>query len=56
VSKSILEMPTFRELCSSLHQGEEQPDTELFLWVVLLLYISLLVEVVERKKRIVGGE
>jgi len=23
-------MPTFREPCSSLHQGEEQPDTGLF--------------------------
>ncbi|KYQ55333.1 hypothetical protein ALC60_05958, partial [Trachymyrmex zeteki] len=26
VSRSILGMPTFREPCSPLHQGEEQPD------------------------------
>jgi len=26
-------MPTFREPCSSLHQGGEQPDTELFLQI-----------------------
>jgi len=39
----------------AVHQDEEQPDTELFLQVVLLLYITLLVGVVERKKRIVGG-
>ncbi|KYQ59817.1 hypothetical protein ALC60_01202 [Trachymyrmex zeteki] len=31
VSRSILGMPTFREHCSSFYQGEEQPDTELFL-------------------------
>jgi len=48
VSRFILRMPTFRELCSSLHQGEEQPDTELFLRVVpLFLYIMLLVGVKE---------
>ena len=47
-------MPTFREPCSSLHQGEEQPDTELFLRVVLFLYITLFVGVMEGKKRIVG--
>jgi len=39
----------------AVHQDEEQPDTELFLQVVLLLHITLLVGVVERKKRIVGG-
>ena len=27
VFKSILGMPMFREPCSPLHQGEEQPDT-----------------------------
>ncbi|KYN28874.1 hypothetical protein ALC57_01838, partial [Trachymyrmex cornetzi] len=27
VSRSILEMATFREPCSPLHQDEEQPDT-----------------------------
>ena len=56
VSRSILGMPTFRESCSSLYQGkvqEEQPDTELFLRVVPLLYITL-VGVVEEKKRIVS--
>jgi len=47
-------MPTFREPRSLFHQGEEQPDTELFLWVVPFLYIMLLVEVVEGKKRIVS--
>ncbi|KYQ60686.1 hypothetical protein ALC60_00311, partial [Trachymyrmex zeteki] len=31
---SILGMPTFREPCSSFHQGEEQPDTKLFPRVV----------------------
>ncbi|KYN23471.1 hypothetical protein ALC57_04107, partial [Trachymyrmex cornetzi] len=30
VSWSILGMPAFRESYSPLHQGEEQPDTELF--------------------------
>jgi len=39
----------------AVHQDEEQPDTELFLQIVLLLHITLLVGVVERKKRIVGG-
>ena len=43
----------FREPCSPLHQGEEEPDTELFLRAVLL-YITLLVGVVGGKKRIVG--
>jgi len=57
MSRSILGMPTFlRKLCSSPHQGEEQPDTELFLRVVPLLYVTLLVGVAERKKRIVAGE
>ncbi|KYN30342.1 hypothetical protein ALC57_00188, partial [Trachymyrmex cornetzi] len=37
VSRSILGMPTFREPCSSL-QGEEQPDTELFLQAVPLTH------------------
>ncbi|KYN26863.1 hypothetical protein ALC57_03765 [Trachymyrmex cornetzi] len=41
VSKSILEMQTFREPCSPLHQGEEQRDTGLFLQAVPL-YITLL--------------
>ncbi|KYN29949.1 hypothetical protein ALC57_00595 [Trachymyrmex cornetzi] len=41
-------MPTFREPCSPLHQGEEQSDTELFLRAVPLyitfpFYIKLLV-------------
>jgi len=27
VFRSILGMPMFREPCSPLHQGEEQPDT-----------------------------
>ncbi|EGI65480.1 hypothetical protein G5I_06032 [Acromyrmex echinatior] len=31
MSWSILDVPTFRGPCSPLHQGEEQPDTELFL-------------------------
>jgi len=48
---SILEMLTFREPCSSLHQGEEQP--ELFLRVIPLFYITLLVGAVEGKKKIV---
>jgi len=47
-------MPTFREPCSPLHQDKEQPDTELFLRVVPLLYITLLVGM-EEKKRIVDG-
>ncbi|KYQ50657.1 hypothetical protein ALC60_10253, partial [Trachymyrmex zeteki] len=42
VSRSILGMPTFREPCSPFYQGEEQPDTKLFLWAVPL-YITLLV-------------
>ncbi|KYN11082.1 hypothetical protein ALC57_16783 [Trachymyrmex cornetzi] len=45
VSRSILEMPTFHEPCSPLHQGEEQPDTELFLQAVPF-FITLLVGVV----------
>ncbi|KYN37571.1 hypothetical protein ALC56_07770, partial [Trachymyrmex septentrionalis] len=28
MSRSILGMSTFREPCSPLHQGEEQPDTK----------------------------
>ncbi|EGI68453.1 hypothetical protein G5I_02886 [Acromyrmex echinatior] len=28
VSRSILRILTFRELCSPLHQGEQQPNTE----------------------------
>ena len=51
---SILRMPTFREPC--FHQGEEQPDTELFLLIIPLLYITLLVGVVEEKKRIVSKD
>jgi len=51
VSRSILGMPMFREPCSPFHQSEEQLDTELFLQVVLFLYITLLVGVVEEKKR-----
>jgi len=46
-------MPTFRESCNSLPQGE-QPDTELFLRVVPFLYITLL-GVMEGKKKIVSG-
>jgi len=52
----ILGMPTFRESSSSLHQDEEKPDIELFLRIVPLLYITLLVGVVEGKKRIVDRE
>jgi len=47
-------MPTFHELCSPLHQGEEQPDIELFR--SFLLYITLFVGVMKGKKRIVGGK
>ena len=54
VSKSILGMPTFREPCSPLHQGEKQPDIELFS-PGRSFYITLLVGVVKRKKIIVGG-
>jgi len=39
----------------STYQGEEQPDTELFLWIVPFLHITLFVGVVEGKKRIVNG-
>jgi len=46
-------MSTFRESCGSLHQGEEQPDTELFLRAVLF-FCTLLVGVVGEKKRIMG--
>ena len=53
--RSILKMSTFREPCNSLYQGEEQPDTELFLWIVPFLHITLFVGVVEGKKRIVSG-
>jgi len=53
VSRSIFGMPTFCEPCNLLHQ--EKPDTELFLRVVPLLYITLLVGVMEGKKRIVSG-
>ena len=42
VSRSILKMPTFRELCSPLHQGEKQPDTELFLHDVPFILYCLL--------------
>ena len=49
MSRSILGMPTFREPCSSFHQGEEKP--ELFLRAVP--FYTLLVGVVG-KKRIVG--
>ncbi|KYN28712.1 hypothetical protein ALC57_01674, partial [Trachymyrmex cornetzi] len=35
VFKSILGMPTFREPCSPLHQGEEQPDTKLLLLALM---------------------
>ena len=31
MSRSILGLPTFRELCNPLHQGEEQLDSELSL-------------------------
>ncbi|KYN15223.1 hypothetical protein ALC57_12556, partial [Trachymyrmex cornetzi] len=58
VSRSILEMPTFREPCNILHQGKEQPDTELFFQAVPF-YITLLVEVVGvsgEGEGIVGGE
>jgi len=51
VSRSILGMSMFRELCSSLYQGEEQLDAELLLRVVLLLL--LFVGVMKGKKRIV---
>ncbi|KYM80079.1 hypothetical protein ALC53_09478 [Atta colombica] len=54
LSISILGMPTFREPCSP-HQSEEQPDTKLFLQVVPF-YITLLVGMVGRKKRIMGEE
>jgi len=54
MSRSILGMPTFHEPCSSLHQGEEQPDAELFLWVVPFLYIMLLVGVVGGKEENCG--
>ncbi|KYN10040.1 hypothetical protein ALC57_17835, partial [Trachymyrmex cornetzi] len=50
VSRSILEMSTFREPCSPLHQSEGQPDTELFLQAVPF-YITLLLGVVG-----IGGE
>jgi len=47
-------MPTFREPCSSLHQGEEQPDIKLFLRVAPFIYDAIY-GVVEGEKRIVGG-
>jgi len=31
-------MPTFCEHCSSLHQGEKQPDTKLLLWRIPYVY------------------
>ncbi|KYN27440.1 hypothetical protein ALC57_03149 [Trachymyrmex cornetzi] len=37
VSRFILEIPTFCEPCSPLHQGEEQRDTELLLQAVLYI-------------------
>ena len=49
VSRSILGMPTFRESYNPLHQGEEQPDTDLHSF-----YITLLVGMVGKKKKIVG--
>jgi len=42
VSRSILGMPMFRKFCSPLHQGEEQPDTEMFLWAILFISRYLL--------------
>ncbi|KYN30084.1 hypothetical protein ALC57_00461 [Trachymyrmex cornetzi] len=51
-------MPTFREPCSPLHQGDGQPDTELFLRAVPF-YITLLVGVVGmggEGEEVVGGE
>jgi len=32
-------MPTFREHCSSLHQGEKQLDIKLLLWRILYVYL-----------------
>ncbi|KYN12230.1 hypothetical protein ALC57_15627 [Trachymyrmex cornetzi] len=52
-SRSILEMPTFRDPRSPLHQGEEQPDTELFLQAVPF-YITLLVGVGGEGEEVVG--
>jgi len=52
-SDPFLEYQRFREPCNPLHQGEEQPDTELFLQAVPFILCYLLVE---GKKRIVGGK
>jgi len=49
----ILGMPTFREFCSPHHQGKEQSDIELFLWIIPFLYYYYYL-LVEGKKRIVG--
>jgi len=33
-------MPIFHEFCSPFHQGEEQPDTELFLQAIPFIYYA----------------
>ncbi|KYQ47768.1 hypothetical protein ALC60_13193, partial [Trachymyrmex zeteki] len=41
VFRSILGMPTFREPCSPLHQGEKQPDTVSASYCIRLLLILM---------------
>ena len=53
MSRSIFGNQRFMNF--AVHQDEEQPDTELFLQIVLLLHITLLVGILEGKKRIVDG-
>jgi len=55
VSRSILGMSTFREPCSPFHQDEEQLDT-VPPGSSFFFYITLLVGMVEGKKKIVDGE
>jgi len=47
-SRSILEMPTFRESYSPLHQGEKQSDTDLHSFYITLFGMM------GKKKRIVS--
>jgi len=50
--RSILGMLTFRGSCNPFHQGEEHSDIELFFWVSRSFYITLLVEVVGRRREL----
>jgi len=54
MSRSILGMPMFRELCNSLHQGEDQPDIELYSFSFILYYTTWISE--KKKENCGWGE